>query len=96
MATPKQHTTKSRKNRKRMHIFLTAKNLIPCPHCGKPKLPYAVCPNCGYYKGVEVINVLGKLERKEKKRREKEIKEAKKEEGKEKNLTLEELSQKKF
>jgi len=93
MAVPKQHTTKSRRNRKRMHIFLSAKKLITCPHCGKLKLPHTVCPNCGYYKGAEVVNVLEKLGRKEKKLREKEIKETSKEE---KKLTLEELSKKKF
>ncbi len=37
-----------------------------------------VCKNCGYYNGKEVINVLGKLTKKEKKLREKEIKEAEK------------------
>jgi len=97
MAVPKKHTTKSARDQKRSHIFLKSINLTPCPHCGKPKLAHTVCKNCGYYKGVEVLNVLAKLEKKEKKRREKEIKEKEKVEGKkEKPLTLEELSKKKF
>lgn len=80
-----------------MHIFLKPATLTKCGHCGKPKLPHVVCHNCGYYKGVEVINVLGKLEKKEKKKREKEIKEREREETKkERPLTLEELSKKKF
>ncbi len=68
-----------------------------CSHCGKQVLPHTVCANCGYYKGVEKINVLVKLEKKERKLREKEIKETekeKKEQGKE--MSLEELSRKKF
>jgi len=97
MAVPKQKHTKSRRNRRRMHIFLQAPSLASCPRCGKPIRPHTVCLNCGYYKGVEVINVLEKLEKKERKIREKEIKEKEKTEtGKEKPLTLEELSKKKF
>ncbi len=99
MAVPKKHTTKARRNRKRMHIFLKSPLLAACPHCKKPKLPHAVCQNCGYYKGSEVLDVLAKLEKKEKKKREKEIKAAEKgkeEKERKKPLTLEELSRKKF
>jgi len=97
MAVPKKHTTKSKRNMRRAHIFLESPALIPCPKCGKMILPHTVCPNCGYYKGQEIINVLEKLEKKERKKREKEIKEKEKEEAKkEKPLTLEELSRKKF
>jgi large subunit ribosomal protein L32 len=97
MAVPKKHTTKSKRDMRRMHIFLREPALVSCPKCGKPKLPHVVCPNCGYYKGQEVINVLEKLEKKERKKREKEIKEREREETKkERPLTLEELSRKKF
>ncbi len=97
MGVPKKHTTKSSRNQRRMHIFLKASTLVSCPRCGKLKLPHTVCKNCGYYKEEEVLNVLAKLEKKERKKREKEIKEKEKEETKkEKPLTLEELSKKKF
>lgn len=97
MGVPKKHTTKSRRNQRRMHIFLKAPLITTCSHCGKPKLSHVICQNCGYYKREEVINVLGKLEKKERKKREKEIKAKEKEERKkERPLTLEELSQKKF
>ena len=96
---PKQRHTKSRWDRRRMHIFLQAPSLVFCPHCKRMKPPHIVCPNCGYYRGVERVNVLEKLEKKERKKREREIKETEKEkvkEEKKKPLTLEELSKKKF
>ncbi|MCD6232950.1 50S ribosomal protein L32 [bacterium] len=100
MAVPKQKHTKSRRDKRRAHIFLKVPTLIPCPKCGRLIPPHTVCPYCGYYKGVEVINVLKKLEKKERKKREKEIKEREKEQkAKAKTagpLTMEELSRKKF
>jgi hypothetical protein len=33
-------------------------------------LPHAICNNCGYYKGKEVVNVAIKTAKKEKKRKE--------------------------
>ncbi len=92
---PKQKHTKSRRNKRRLHLFLKEPNLILCLKCGKSILPHTVCPNCGYYQGKEVIDVFKKLDKKEKKRREKEIKEKEKLK-KEKPLTMEELSRKKF
>ena len=99
MAVPKKHTTKARRNRKRMHIFLKEPALTACSHCKEMILPHRVCPNCGYYKGKEVLNVLAKLEKKERKQKENEIKEKEKQEQKEQKqrpMNLEELSKKKF
>ena len=75
-----------------MHIFIKTPSLTKCPKCGKFVLPHTICWNCGFYKGKEVINVLAKLEKKEKKQREKEIKTQEKEEKK--SLNMEELSKK--
>ena len=94
---PKQRHTKSRRNKRRLHIFLKAAVLIKCPKCGQPILPHTICPNCGYYRGKEVIDVLKKLTKKERKKREKEMKEKEKAAGKEtkeKPLTWEEMSRK--
>ncbi len=77
-----------------MHIFLEPPTLTHCLKCGKPVLPHNVCLNCGYYKGVEVIDVLKKLTKKERKKREKEITTKEKEGGKVKPLSMEELSKK--
>jgi len=92
MAVPKQRKTKSRRNQRRMHIFIKQPNLVACPKCGKLILPHTVCPYCGYYKGKMVIDVFKKLTKKERKKKEKEIKEGEKMPKKE--LTMEELSRK--
>ncbi len=57
MAVPKQRTSKSRRDRRRSHDKLQAKNLVQCSNCGEVRLPHRVCPNCGHYKGREVIEV---------------------------------------
>jgi large subunit ribosomal protein L32 len=55
MAVPKRKTSKSRRDKRRTHWKLKAPNLSKCSQCGEPKLPHHLCPNCGYYKGREVI-----------------------------------------
>ncbi len=55
-------------------------------------MPHTVCLNCGYYRGIEVIDVLKKLTKKEKKKKEKEIAAKEKEEKKGKPLSMEGLS----
>ena len=94
MAVPKQRKTKSRRNQRRMHIFLETPKLAICPKCGKPVLPHNVCSVCGYYKGEEVIDVMKKLTKKEKKKKQKEIEAKGGEEKKDKSLSMEELSKK--
>lgn len=97
MAVPKQRHTKSRRNKRRMHLFLEAPNLSLCPKCGKEVLSHTLCWNCGLYNNREVIDVLKKLTKKERKQREKEEKtigKEGKEKIKEKSLTWEGLSKK--
>ncbi len=57
MAVPKKKTSKSRKNMRRAHDFLTTQSVSVCPQCKSPKLPHRVCPTCGTYKGKEVLDV---------------------------------------
>ena len=103
MPVPKRRKTKSRRNQRRQHLKLKRANFSICPKCKGPVLPHQVCPNCGYYKGKEVVNVLAKLERKERKKREKEIAKKEKEETKKepraprkKPLSMGELSKRSF
>jgi len=55
MALPKQRTSSARRDRRRAHDALKAKNLTQCTNCGEMRLPHRVCPNCGHYKGREVV-----------------------------------------
>jgi large subunit ribosomal protein L32 len=58
MAVPKKKTTRARRNRRRAHHDkVEAPHFIECPHCHQPKLPHRVCPNCGFYKDREVVEV---------------------------------------
>lgn len=67
MANPKRRHSPSRRDKRRAHWRkVEAANLSTCPQCKEPKLSHQVCPNCGYYNGVEVIKI------KEKKNKEKE------------------------
>jgi len=66
--------------------------LAVCPKCKGFVRPHTVCPNCGYYKEKEVIDVFKKLDKKERKKKEKEMKAREEERGKEKPITLKELS----
>jgi len=70
MGVPKKHTTKGSRNQRRMHLGLSKTQFGVCPKCGKAILGHTVCPNCGFYKSIERVNVLAKLEKKERKRRE--------------------------
>ncbi len=54
---PKQKTSRTRRDKRRAHDALQAKNLVQCNNCGEMRLPHRVCPNCGHYKGREVIVV---------------------------------------
>lgn len=99
MPVPKKHHTKTRTRKRRSHHALKIVKLLSCQKCGKSIIPHRACPYCGFYQGREVVNVLAKLDKKEKKRREKEQatyeKEQVKEEKKQaKTASLEDLSKK--
>ncbi|MDO9545457.1 MAG: 50S ribosomal protein L32 [Pelolinea sp.] len=54
---PKRKISKGRRDRRRAHDALKATNLVVCGNCGGSRLPHTVCPNCGFYKGREVISM---------------------------------------
>ena len=65
--------TKGKRNRVRSHHALKAARFVLCSHCGKETVPHMVCRNCGYYAGRQIIDVLAKLDKKERKKKEKEL-----------------------
>lgn len=75
MGVPKSRRTKHRQKMRRMHLFLKTPAFVLCSNCKSQILPHTVCENCGYYNGKQIIDVLGKLSKKERKKKEKEIKE---------------------
>ena len=81
-----------------MHIFIKPASLTTCQKCKAKVRPHTACSHCGYYKGREVINVLGKLTKKERKIKEKEMQKAEKEHDHdhptESPMSMEELSKK--
>lgn len=71
MAVPKKRTPKTKRNMRRSHHARVALRLSPCPKCNHPILPHMACLNCGTYQGRTVIDVLKKLDKKERKAKEK-------------------------
>jgi large subunit ribosomal protein L32 len=57
MAVPQEKTSKRRRNTRRSHHALQAPSLASCSNCGALHLPHRICPQCGHYKGKEVIEV---------------------------------------
>ncbi len=70
MAVPKQKTSKSRSRKRRTHQGLevpcipkSQKVRAPsarsrsffCQSCEQPKPPHSICPNCGSYRGKQVV-----------------------------------------
>ena len=54
---PKRKTSSGRRDRRRSQDTLEGINMVVCSNCGEMRLPHRVCPNCGHYKGREVIEV---------------------------------------
>jgi large subunit ribosomal protein L32 len=56
-AIPKSKISKGRRGRRRAHDALKLRSLVECPQCKAKKLPHHVCLACGYYRGVQVVEV---------------------------------------
>ena len=57
MAVPKKRTSKSRKRMRRSHLALRAPGLSTCSQCGATRQPHRVCPECGWYRDRQVVQV---------------------------------------
>lgn len=63
-ALPKRKIQQGRRNRRRSHMALKPRQLVLCPQCKEPHMPHHVCPNCGSYNGVQVVEIEDKSKRK--------------------------------
>ena len=54
-AVPFRKTSKTRKRKRRTHYKISENQTTKCPKCGATIRPHRVCPNCGTYKGKEVV-----------------------------------------
>ena len=58
MAVPKKKTSKSRRDMRRAnHDRMDLPTVSSCRQCGAPVRPHNACPECGTYRGREVIEV---------------------------------------
>ncbi|QNO16373.1 50S ribosomal protein L32 [Alkalicella caledoniensis] len=55
MAVPKRRHSKARQAKRRANWKLELPSSMACPQCHQPKLPHRVCPECGHYKGKQVV-----------------------------------------
>ncbi len=73
MAVPKSRNTKSKRNNRRMHIYLENPPLTDCQTCGEKVRRHHMCKNCGHYKGKQVVDVMEELTEKEEKKKKEEM-----------------------
>ena len=55
MPNPKRRHSPARKGNRRSHDGLALPTFSVCSNCGQPKLPHRACPECGFYKGRQVV-----------------------------------------
>lgn len=55
MAVPKRRHSSTRGKKRRTGWKLAKPGLNLCSHCGAPRQPHRICPNCGYYQGEEIV-----------------------------------------
>ena len=55
MAHPKHKTSKQRRDKRRSHDRLDTPTLATCSNCGSAVMYHRVCPECGYYRGRQII-----------------------------------------
>ena len=57
MPNPKRRHSAQRRDKRRSHGFITAPQITTCSHCGAATLTHRICPECGYYRGKQAINI---------------------------------------
>ena len=71
MPNPKRRHSKERGRLRRTFYKVRARSLSKCPKCEKPKLPHRICPSCGYYKGIQRVEIISKEEKRKQREKKK-------------------------
>ena len=67
----RMRANRSHRDNCRAHFALKSPRFSVCKDCGASTLRHRVCITCGKYKGVQVLDVHAKIEKKAKKHKEK-------------------------
>jgi large subunit ribosomal protein L32 len=59
-ALPKKRVSRSRQGNRRAHQKVSIPQLTVCPQCRQLRQAHHVCPNCGTYRGRQVLPVKDK------------------------------------
>lgn len=52
---PKKRHSRQRQGKRRAHIKLVVTKSIVCKNCGSLHVSHAICAQCGFYKGQQVV-----------------------------------------
>ena len=55
MPQPKSKISRSKRGMRRAHDFIARPSESNCSNCNAVLVSHRVCPECGYYKGKEVV-----------------------------------------
>ena len=66
--------TKSHTANRRSHHALSATSFSKCQNCGESKRRHVVCSACGFYRGKKVLDLIKKIEKKQKRAKAKQAK----------------------
>ena len=55
MAHPKHRVSKQRRDKRRTHDVAVVPTLATCSNCGATIMYHRVCPECGFYRGRQII-----------------------------------------
>ncbi|HIM80784.1 MAG: 50S ribosomal protein L32 [Chloroflexi bacterium] len=58
-AVPNKKVTRAQRGRRFSSYRLKAVNHSYCPRCRSAKMPHTVCPQCGFYRGRQVVGAEG-------------------------------------
>ena len=59
MAHPKRKASKQRRDKRRTHDVAVVPTLATCSNRGAAIMFHRVCPECGYYRGRQIIEKKG-------------------------------------